>query len=325
MSARLGIVIPAFKPHFLENALQSLELQSIRDFQVYIGDDASPHDLWSIARPFVKRNDWVFHRFEENMGAGNLVGHWNRCVALIGDEDWLWLFSDDDAMAPDCVEAFYKELENHPQTQVFKFPFSLMDGSGQIIQNQSHNPNPISAFEFGKLRFERKLLSSAVEFIFSKKAYDQNGGFINFPAAWCSDDASWMAFAGQQNIVPIQKGRVFWRLSEENISNQAGRYAQSKLRAGIDFIVWFNNRFSPQISRSLRGEQIIWFRLQIEKVAYDPGFFEVLSWLGKLKNLSFPDLIRAFNELYFRCHFQIKPPFRSGKWKMKISVWLPKF
>ena len=45
---RLAIVIPAYKPDYLFNTLQSIYSQSCKDFNLYIGDDCSPYDLKQI-------------------------------------------------------------------------------------------------------------------------------------------------------------------------------------------------------------------------------------------------------------------------------------
>ena len=45
----LAIVIPAYKAAFLGRTLASIAAQTDRHFVVYVGDDASPHDLADLA------------------------------------------------------------------------------------------------------------------------------------------------------------------------------------------------------------------------------------------------------------------------------------
>ncbi len=328
MADHIGIIIPAYKPDFFFEALQSIEKQTDKRFQVYIGDDASPHDLWSIAREFVERNGWIYHRFDENLGAQNLVAHWNRCVE-ISTEHWIWLFSDDDKMSPDCVETFFSEKEKSPDHQVFKFPYAMIDQQGNVTGIQEIHQEKYSGFEFGKLRFQRKILSAAVEFIFSRQSWQSESGFVPFPAAWCSDDASWIAFSGLCGIRALPSGRVFWRLSEVNISSRSGIYIDQKLQAASDFILWFNERFRLLPERkSLLGEQIIWFRLQIEQLNYEIPLFKALMFSWKLGRGALPSLLRIFNELYFRSFTSMldkKGEDFSCLWKWKISRFLPRF
>jgi glycosyltransferase involved in cell wall biosynthesis len=47
---KLAIIIPAYKITFLDEALNSIANQTCLDFTVYIGDDASPHNIESIVK-----------------------------------------------------------------------------------------------------------------------------------------------------------------------------------------------------------------------------------------------------------------------------------
>lgn len=45
---KLAIIIPAYKPRFLQETLDSIAKQNSHEFTVYIGDDASPYPLKTI-------------------------------------------------------------------------------------------------------------------------------------------------------------------------------------------------------------------------------------------------------------------------------------
>src|SRR5690348_11740615 len=103
----LAIVIPAYKPDFLRAALDSIAAQTDRRFRVYIGDDCGPPAIAEASAELAKKGvDVVYHRFGDNLGGRSLPAQWNRCVGL-STEPWVWLFSDDDVMAPDCVAAIH--------------------------------------------------------------------------------------------------------------------------------------------------------------------------------------------------------------------------
>lgn len=320
MKKRLAIIIPAYKPDFLKEALQSIENQTNHEFQVYIGDDASPADLGAIVKPFQERNGWIYTRFDQNVGKTDLIAHWNRCVQLC-DEPWIWLFSDDDLMGADCVDTFLKKLDSKPENQVFRFPFSIIDKDGNETETPPKDEKEtITGFEFGKLRFERKLLSSAVEFIFSREAYTRNGGFVHFPFAWCSDDASWIAFSEPGAISNLSEGRVYWRLSDNNISSQAGTYTDAKLEAAASFIQWFNARYPDRIDGTLFGEEVIWFRLQLEQLGFEPGPKEALNWTSRLQPSGPMNFIRTYNEIFATSY--ISNRIKNGKEYKGFRLWL---
>jgi glycosyltransferase involved in cell wall biosynthesis len=110
VNPKLAIIIPAYKSDFLAKALACLVRQTDQRFNIYVCDDASPADISGVARLTLGARAYVYKRFENNLGGGSLARHWNRCVAL-GNEPWVWMFSDDDLMDDGCVAAFYKFLE----------------------------------------------------------------------------------------------------------------------------------------------------------------------------------------------------------------------
>ena len=92
----LAIVIPAYKILYLSETLDSLANQTNKNFNVYVGDDCSPDDIASVCKKYEKLISLEYYRFNTNLGKTKLVKQWERCVSRMGEEKWLWLFSDDD-------------------------------------------------------------------------------------------------------------------------------------------------------------------------------------------------------------------------------------
>jgi hypothetical protein len=327
--AKLALIIPAWKTSFLQKALESVERQTGTGFSVYIFDDAGPAGISEIVSPFLQRNaDWRYHRFSENMGMDNLSAHWNRCIQKT-TEDWVWLFSDDDEMEADCIPAFFRAIESFPNHQVYRFGLSIMDEKGQVSGGNASSPEIISGFEFGRMRFFREFSSAAVEFIFARSAFDSVGGFPQFPAAWCADDAAWISFSGADGIRFIPGPLVRWRFSPAGISGSGGAWTEKKTKAAILFICWFNNRF-PVESRlaSFRAEQVIWLRLQLVHQDYSPGFAEAMGMVISLKIPGISSKLRAFQDLYclsyvYACKVVKKVPPKG--FRLWLSQILPAF
>ena len=118
---KLAIIIPAYKPRFLRETLDSIAKQNNHDFTVYIGDDASPYQLDTIVDHYKNRFDIIYHRFEQNMGKKDLPGHWERCI-LLSEEEFIWLFSDDDLMPFDGVARVIQALQKHSGSAATQFP-----------------------------------------------------------------------------------------------------------------------------------------------------------------------------------------------------------
>ena len=111
MTHRLAIVIPAYKATFLPVALDSIAMQTCKDFTLYVGDDCSPEPIGSIVEQYKDKVNLVYQRFDTNLGGKDLVAQWERCIAMSREEPYIWLFSDDDVMEPSCVEELLRQIE----------------------------------------------------------------------------------------------------------------------------------------------------------------------------------------------------------------------
>jgi glycosyltransferase involved in cell wall biosynthesis len=238
MSEKLAIVIPAYKYQFLSQSLESIINQTCREFNLYIGDDASPFDLESIIDPFKKHIPLKYKKFEENLGLVSLTRQWSRCVDLSKNEEFIWLFSDDDIMPPDAVERFYAELGKHKNQDLYRFNLQFINEKNSVIRNSGIHPGFESSTEFLIRRLTFSTLSAACEYIFSRKVYKENCGFVEFPLAWCSDDATWAVYGRQNGIITISGNPVSMRMSSGlNISSDS-RNNNLKFSAIVSFVKW---------------------------------------------------------------------------------------
>ena len=237
----LAIVIPAYKSTFLPAALDSIAAQTCQDFTLYIGDDCSPNNIGEIVERYREKINLVYKRFDTNLGGKDLVAQWERCIDMTQDEEWLWLFSDDDVMEEKCVEEFYKQMERRPNNRLFRFNVNVINEEGIVINRLPQWQDLMSAREYidGKL-LQHKCVSYVVEFIVHRDVFFKSGRFQNFDLAWGSDFLSWVKFADAAGgIATIQTARVRWRRSGENISpNMSNPIAYRKIMSLIENAKW---------------------------------------------------------------------------------------
>lgn len=217
--SKLAIVIPAYKSTFLKAALDSIAAQTCKDFRLYIGDDCSPHELKSIVDEYKDKIDLTYQRFEQNLGGKDLVAQWERCIDMTQGEEWLWLFSDDDVMEPNCVEEFYKCLKENPKDKFFHFNITRIGAKGEVLSQQPEWPSHITTKEYldGKLKGGNNTF--VVEFIYHRDLFMSVGRFQNYDLAWGSDFITWLKLSDANGgIRTINGARVCWRDSGENIS-----------------------------------------------------------------------------------------------------------
>lgn len=241
--SKLAIIIPAYKPDYLSQTLKSLAVQTNKDFNVYVGDDASPYDLKRIVDNFVNEITINYYRFEDNLGGISLVKQWERCVEM-SSEEWIWLFSDDDIASPTAVASFYKSQEKKKHSHLFKFFTKMINANGEVIRLYFDRTNSekdnIAAQEYldNRLGFKR-FRSYMVEYIFSRHIY-QKLKLIDFPLAWAADDANWINYAIENKGIDIVPDYIFWRFSGINISSDVKNttVVEKKLQAIELFVKW---------------------------------------------------------------------------------------
>lgn len=251
----LAIVIPAFKGAFLEKTLQSLAAQTDKRFTVYVGNDAGDASIQSIVNSFSGALNIHYHYFSNNIGGGSLVKQWERCFALISEEQWLWLLPDDDFVDPHCVELFYRSIANKC-FDLFRFNVHFVSADGKIFKTNSPLPLIQNSFEnlLQKLSFARP--GTVAEFIFRKKTFEQIG-FAEIPLAWGSDDLLWFLLGNEKGIFSCNDAFVYLRQSGLNISNNYTCLGIEKIRANFIFFekLMATKEFAHEIAVSQKKEE----------------------------------------------------------------------
>lgn len=236
----LAIVIPAYKGNYFAKTLDSIAAQTCQEFTLYIGDDCSPNDIEEIVSPYRNRINLVYERFDTNLGGYDLVAQWERCIDMTQGEEWIWLFSDDDVMEANCVEAFYKEIKDHPQAGLLHFDVSCISATDELVEDFPSFPPCLSVKNFIDKRLLGNIRSFVVEFVVKRDVYNRAGRFEKYDLAWGSDYVSCIKFATFSGVIhTCRNAKVKWRSSGENISTDLDKVTLvRKLKAFIRFTFW---------------------------------------------------------------------------------------
>lgn len=242
MNGKLAIVIPAYRSEFFARTLESLAAQTCKDFNVYVGDDASPEDISSIAGSFAEKLSIRYRRFEENLGGKDLSAHWMRCVEMVEDEDWVWMFSDDDLAQPRCVESFY-ETDVPENVDVLHFNLDIIGSEGNILRETPDYPERLSSRDFFNKLYRRQIDARMQEFVFRTNAL-KTKGFVSFDLAWRTDNASVMNLGYPAGIMTVSgaDSKVQWRAGNANISVNNALFHR-KNSATVAFFNWVGEFF----------------------------------------------------------------------------------
>jgi Glycosyl transferase family 2 len=282
-SHKLAVIIPAFKSDFLARTLESLLRQTDQRFSIYVCDDAGPADIKSITQSVLGARPHTYRRFESNLGGTSVAKHWDRCVALTC-EPWIWIFSDDDLMDDQCVEALYRFVETEGDvTDVLRFDGWIVDEHDKITGFSPLHVDRESWLEFtyGFLMGWRR--SFMQQLIFRRTALEEAGGFLDLPLGWATDNAAVIATGRQRTIRRIPGARVYWRSSRMNITpDQSFKMCKSKLLASCLFLHWLRNQLQGPREHLFEGDDAAFAcamdRFLVEQIAIHGSFPALANW-----------------------------------------------
>lgn len=276
----LAIIIPYFKLTFFETTLQSLSGQTDKRFKVYIGNDSSPQDPLPLLEKYQGQFDFEYFRFEENLGSISLVQQWHRCIDFIQDERWLMVLGDDDVLAENVVEEFYTFInKKKEEVGLIRFNLRIIDKNGQLQSDDFEYKVHESDIDLLQRMFLMKETITASEFVFSRKVYEENNGFVDFPLAWFSDYATWLIFSKQTGIYHLKKASVYWRLSGINISSKSTTLQETELKVKslFFFMTFLQVHF---VIESEKQKQYAY--AQLTNLLDHLTFLQIIKILGKI-------------------------------------------
>ncbi len=225
----IAIVIPYYKIYFLDKLLSSLKNQTDKRFRVYIGNDCSPDDPEEIINQYRDSLTIIYKKFDTNIGGKSLPMQWERCMDLIGNEEWFMMPGDDDSYQPNVIAKFYenKEIIDKNNIQVVKYATVLIDENDNITSHKYEHP----VFEKSTDAFFRKFLgnsrSSLCEYVFKTSQYKKYK-FKKYPLAWASDDMAFLEFSNFKQIYAINDAVANYRNSDFNISGKSDKDQHKK-------------------------------------------------------------------------------------------------
>lgn len=313
MTHRLAIIIPAYKATFLPAVLDSIAAQTCKDFTLYVGDDCSPEPIGNIVEPYRGKIELVYQRFDTNLGGKDLVAQWERCIAMSQKEPYIWLFSDDDVMEPNCVEELFRQIENTKGVyNLYHFNVDVIDERGAFKFRDQNYPAVLSAYHFYRGKNSMRLSAFAVENVFSRKVYERFGGFMKYDLAWGSDIATWIVFCGEKGMCTVPHARIKWRQSSQNISpNYSRQIAERKLRADQNLLNWAYQYFGMEpdiynVNRAIFICKIHQYKKYVSKACLKEAFTSFFEVHGRKGDWP---LIYLFAFLVDGIYFRIRKHF----------------
>lgn len=188
--SKYTFLLPAYKPNFLEEALESIKTQTYLDFKVIVSDDCSPYDLKSVFDKVCSGDSrFSFRRNEKNMGGKSLVSHWNLLVDMCNTEYFI-MASDDDVYEPNFLEEADKLLRKFPSVNLLRGRSRVIDDDGHVKFEEKTTAEWLDNLHFIHRIYQDDWAGGIASFVYRTSHLKAKGMFVDFPAAWFSDDVT---------------------------------------------------------------------------------------------------------------------------------------
>ena len=230
----ISIGLPVTKDQFLDQALKSILVQTFRDIEIIVINNGSKENIKSIIE---KYNDERI-RYYENETMLPIIENWNKVLNYARGEYFI-LFSDDDIAEPTFVEELFNLSNKYKDVNIFHARVRIIDENNKTKYLATSCPEYETAADFIWHRIKNYRFHYAPDFLVKTEALKKLGGFINFPNAWSSDDATWFSLANPNGIAASSKILLSWRESNYNLTS-VGTVSE-KLDATNMFFTWLNN------------------------------------------------------------------------------------
>lgn len=213
-----SVTVPAFKAQYLSECIDSILAQTYKNFEVIIVNDASPQNLDSIVS---KYDDPRIHYYKNKVGFGakHVVGNWNKCLEY-AKGDYVICMGDDDKLKPCCLEEYVKLISKYPDLNVYHALTEIIDESSKFSRMQEMRPEREGVYSmiYGRLVNNRQQYIG--DWLFKADWLRSNGGYVDVPMAWGSDDLTAYAAAIGKGVANSQIPMFQYRINSQTISTQ---------------------------------------------------------------------------------------------------------
>lgn len=292
---KLAIVIPYYKIDFFEETIKSVAAQTNKNFVLYIGNDASPHDPINIIEKYLQSESYFYVEYKDNLGSKNLALQWERVLENV-KEEWFQILGDDDIISENFVEEFYNNLKTatSKNISVMKFYHQWVDEKNNIIENFVYNFSELNPSEFFIKKYNHEIQSSLSENIFRLDIYKRIK-FEKITLAWGSDDLAILLFAAGNAILYIKSSLVKVRISGSSISGSI-HLSDQKQKAYFELREILITKYSSLFDYQFISTVVEEYLNSSNYKKYNAHYTVIFYYLKHLKIKAF---LKALKKIYY--------------------------
>jgi glycosyltransferase involved in cell wall biosynthesis len=109
----VSVLMPTYKQAvFLARALESLQAQTLQDWELIILNDGSPDDTEAVVAPYLEDNRIQYHRWERNQGIGAALNH----LTQLARGRYIAYLPSDDVYYPEHLARLTSVLDAQPDS-----------------------------------------------------------------------------------------------------------------------------------------------------------------------------------------------------------------
>ena len=217
---RICIYIPITKIDFLDETFSSVINQTRHDYDVLVMDNTiNGHGVVK-----EKYEQYFGHLPSASMiatphhlGDGDPTQSWNYGLSHI-HADYFTLLGDDDALAPNYLEEMLNLMASHPAAPIYRCQVHMINEKGQITKYGQSVPETITWDKYIYDRKTYKFTQSTSEFCICTESINKIGGYLSYPYAICSDEATYITLMLSGEMVSTNKTYAYWRRHGNNLS-----------------------------------------------------------------------------------------------------------
>lgn len=275
---KLAIIIPYYKIDFFEETIQSVAKQTNKNFNLYIGNDASPNDPSPIIHKYFSSDDYSYFNYTTNLGDKNLALQWERILENV-HEEWFQILGDDDLISENFVQEFYNNLHlaTSGKINVLKFLFHWINEESIPYRIHDYNTQYIRAEQILIKKYFAQIDSSLSENIFKTSMYKKNR-FERIPLAWGSDELAILSFSGLKPILFLKNATVSVRIYSNSISGSETKGLEKSNAYNIyreKLIMKYGSRFPTSFVRRVINDYLNWCYYKKQKANIGIIFYEL--------------------------------------------------
>lgn len=293
----ISVLIPYYKIIFFKKTLLSLDSQTDKRFHVYICDDNSKENPKELLEEFDEKFYFTYHKFSENMGGISLVKHWERCLSLIRDGEWIMILGDDDVLGNNVISDFYSNEDkiDASNIDVVRFSTEMIDENSNKISKKYIYPEVENAIDSLMNKLKGLTRSSLSEYVFRKNKFSDYS-FKDYPNALFSDDILILEHSSFQNIFTINTSVIQVRKSNVNLSG--GLKLANRHDAILKFYVTLLSEFKEKFSE----QQKDFIEYKLEREVFNHQKMSIIISLSEyyLKSYKFLKLIKMISRIILK-------------------------